>query len=314
MKRYGRAAASIVPRPLVTAALRVAAVAPPSVKTMLFHRICAALARQHAGDATPLIRTNLGISAGLRCDIPLAKFAHVFGRPEHSVSERSTLALVALLSAECEHFVDVGANEGVFTFVVSQSSQSDATIHWFEPDDELFSRMERNLLLNRIASHGNKMAVSASCGVATFYKNLTDDLSGSLGAFFTHKHQTREELVKTTSLSDYFIHNQMDQALVKVDVEGRASDVWEGTRTVAQNIKYLVMEIIEPDAGAELPARIIADTGWHAYYMRDFDLVPSSDGRFDYVEPFWNWLFCRMGPADLAQKLTNTRFRVCRAN
>src|SRR5262249_45032905 len=103
-KRYGRAAAGIGPRSFAMARLRAAAVAPPFIKTTLFHRLCAAFARQHVGDAKLLIRTNLGISVGMRCYIPLGKFSHVFGRPEHNVAERSTLALAALLSKECAHF------------------------------------------------------------------------------------------------------------------------------------------------------------------------------------------------------------------
>jgi FkbM family methyltransferase len=291
--------------------LSAAALAPPAMKTPLFSRLCAALLRRQAPDSKILMRTNLGISFGLRCYVTLEKAPHVFGRPEHNISERSTLALVSLLSRDCAHFIDVGANEGVFTFVVSRICKDDLKLHWFEPDEELFARTEQNLALNNIAAEGNKAAVSSSCGTAMFHKNLSDDASGSLTDLFMSKHETREQTVETSSLDDYFLGHQIDEALVKVDVEGHGSGVWEGARTVAAKIKYLVMEVIEPETRTQLPARIIAEAGWHAYYLRDFDLVHSPDGSYDYVAPFWNWLFCPMTPGDLAQRLAKTRFRVC---
>ena len=50
--------------------------------------------------------------------------------------------------------------------------------------------------------------------------------------------------------------------------------------------------------------------GLKAYYIRDFELIPSVDGEFEYVAPFWNWLFCRMSPNELAARLSATGFRV----
>jgi hypothetical protein len=60
---------------------------------------------------------------------------------------------------------------------------------------------------------------------------------------------------------------------------------------------------------ARLPARIIGETDLKAYYIRDL-LVPSVDGAFKYVAPFWNWLFCRFSPGELAARLSATAFRV----
>jgi FkbM family methyltransferase len=281
------------------------------LKTPLFHRLCAALARRQPHDSSVLIKTNLGICPGLRCDVPIEKSAYAFGRPDHNLSERSTLALVSLLSNECAHFVDVGAHEGIFTFVVAQSGNSGTRLHWFEPDDVLCARLERNLAVNNVAASGSKKAVSNRRGTAIFYQNLSDDASGSLTDDFAQKHATRQQAVETVPLGEYFASNQIEDALVKVDVEGHGSGVWEGARSCIGKIKYLVMEVIGGETRANLPARIVAETGWHAYYLRDFDVVHSRDGGFDYVAPFWNWLFCRVDPRELSQKLANTKFRVC---
>ena len=58
------------------------------------------------------------------------------------------------------------------------------------------------------------------------------------------------------------------------------------------------MEMLAPEIEAGLP-RGIREGGLKAYYIRDFELIPSVDGEFEYVAPFWNWLFCRLSPSEL---------------
>jgi hypothetical protein len=97
---------------------------------------------------------------------------------------------------------------------------------------------------------------------------------------------------------------------VKIDVEGAGEKVWQGAVDVSGSIRYLVMEMLAPEINAGLPARIIREADFKAYYIRDFELIPSVDGTFEYVPPFWNWLFCRLAPNELAVRLSATRFRV----
>jgi FkbM family methyltransferase len=309
-KVCARAVVGAIPPVLARAALRAAALFPPALKTPLFQRICAAIARRHRAEERSSITTNLGISSDLRCGLPYEKFAHAFGRPSNNISERSTLEIIRILSKDCAHFIDVGANEGLFTILVAKTGNKETNLHWFEPDGDLYARVTDNLSHNGIAASGNKMAVCNSTGHRVFHKNLTDDSSGSLSDHFSGKHETLDIVVDTTSLSDYMSKKDIDGALVKVDVEGGGSDVWAGTALAARKIKFLVMEMLAPEIDARLPARIADETGWYAYYMRDFDLVPAPGGRFNYVDPFWNWFFCTMAPDDLAKRLANTKFRV----
>jgi hypothetical protein len=98
--------------------------------------------------------------------------------------------------------------------------------------------------------------------------------------------------------------------MIKVDVECAGEKVWDGAMKVSKAIRYLVMEMLVPEIEAGLPARIIHETDLKAYYIRDFELIPSVAGEFEYVAPFWNWLFCRMSPSELAARLSATGFRV----
>jgi hypothetical protein len=127
---------------------------------------------------------------------------------------------------------------------------------------------------------------------------------------FADKHLTRAEAVETISLAEYFRIKQIADAMVKVDVEGAGEKVWNGAVETSNATRYLVMEMLSPEIQAGLPARIIREGGLKAYYIRDFELIPSVDGEFEYVAPFWNWLFCRMSPDELAARLSATGFCV----
>src|SRR5262249_34212162 len=162
---------------------------------------------------------NFGLSADLRCLVPLKKTTYAFGKFDHMFSERATFALVKELVADCKEFVDVGAHEGAFTFLVYQGHPK-ARLHWFEPDRQLARRLSTNLTSNNIVACGNEMAVAERRGTATFFKNLSDDLEGSLSNLSTGGHVTRAETVDTISLAEYFRTWAIGDALVKVDVEG----------------------------------------------------------------------------------------------
>jgi FkbM family methyltransferase len=304
-------AANTLPRPFVRRFLIAAALAPPPIKTRLYERICAKLARLSFSDPEECLRTNMGVASRLRCTIPLGKISYVFGRPHNNLPERATLALVRELSADCSHFIDVGANDGIFSFVVHETTHGSTGLHWFEPDREIYARLSNNLAVNKISSLGNHAAVSDRCGVATFYKNLSDDSSGSLGDYFAKRNEIRIETVEIVALHDYLAGLEIENAMVKIDVEGTGYEAWLGARNAIFRIKYLVMEMIDPEIERGLLEKIISDAGFCAYYIRDFELVHlTSISDYRYVSPFWNWLFCRLSPVQLTKRLAATNFAV----
>jgi FkbM family methyltransferase len=311
-KRVFASALSRLPLALRKDVLRRAALAPLLLKTRSFERLCAQIS-DGGMDRQELIETNLGLASRFRCRVPLHKAHYAFGRPQNSAFERSTIALVSELSKDCGHFLDVGAHEGIFTFSVFRTRGKNVTLHWFEPDRVLSSRLWENLQRNSIESHANRAAAADVNGHSTFFRNLTDDLSGSLGTLFQSRHSTERETVETVRLSDYIAAKGVSRAIVKVDVEGTGAQLWSGLSERFREISYLVIEMLSAEIEDRLPARIIRQTGWHAYYIRDFELIGSRNGEFIYVEPFWNWLFCALDPSALRQRLAGTRFQVISA-
>jgi hypothetical protein len=167
------------------------------------------------------------------------------------------------------------------------------------------------LAVNKITSLGSHAAVSDGRGVAIFYKNLSDDSSGSLSDYFAKRNESRIETVETVALHDYLAELQIENAMVKIDVEGTGYEAWLGACSAIDRIKYLVMEMIDPEIERGLLEKIISDAGFCAYYIRDFELVHlTSISDYRYVSPFWNWLFCRLSPVELANRLAATNFAV----
>ena len=123
-------AASTVAPSLARWLLARAAIAPPIWKTPLFERCCAGLMRGSLGAPEDVVVTNFGLGADLCCQLAMKKTAYAFGKFEHMLSERATFALVKELAADCKEFVDVGANEGAFTFLVHDKYPR-VRLHWF---------------------------------------------------------------------------------------------------------------------------------------------------------------------------------------
>ncbi len=311
VRKMGRGVAALIAASPVGAALvRRGALAPAAWKTPLVSRALSAIAkcRPQSGE----VETNLGIEGSLKFLAPAGKHHLVYGRPQHIRAEAATLDLARLLARQSQAFIDVGANEGLFAFYVASDTppQRYAAIHLFEPDIDLFTRIAANLSRNGVAAHANNMAVSDRTGRQTFYRNMADDLSGSLSDYFTTTHETQAVEMETTSLSDYLEAHDLCRVCVKIDVEGAGAAAWSGAKRASERIDWLIMEIIGPEYEARLARRIIDDTGWSAYYIRDYDLVCSPDGEFEYRAPFYNWLFSPRGREDLAALLKDTRFRI----
>jgi FkbM family methyltransferase len=314
MKILGNIVGLVAVLPGVQCLLKRLAVLPVALKTRWFERLFAAVARRTAiGES--LLETNLGIDDSLRVRIPSRKVQLIFGRPQNYLPERATLELARHLAKHVGSFVDIGANEGLFSLAIAMDcpDRSAAGIHVFEPDSDLVKRLADNFRRNGIHAKLNHAAVGSASGSATFYRNISDDLSGSLSDLFSKSHELLPTTVEVTTLTDYFQREGISNACVKVDVEGAGAEVWQGARGCIQDIDFLVYEILEPEVKALLPARVIAEGNYQGYYIRDFDLVASLDGEFDYVAPFYNWLFCRYDPAALQALLHGTNFRVLRS-
>ena len=311
LKLRRRAATVVAALPLTSLLLRKLALAPPRFKGGLVERVASALAARAFTNRADLVETNFGISSHLRVRVPAWKHDDLFGRPDLNPIERGTLALGLLCARDSEAFVDVGANEGAFTFLIAQAWGRDrhADIHSFEPDPNVHGRLASNLAADNIKVNVNAIALSDHVGTQTFNRNVDDDRSGSLTDTFRHKHRTEEIEVRVTTLAAYLVDRDIREACVKIDVEGAGVAVWDGLKAAKDRVRWLLFEIIGPEDKAGLVSRISAETGWHAYYICDWKLLHSS-AVTGFVPPYLDWLFCADPPDRLAARFQSTRFEI----
>lgn len=249
-----------------------------------------------------LVTSNLGIAPGLRFQVPLSRSDLAFSRPDRNLAERATLDLAAQLAQRCAGFIDVGANYGLYS--AQLACHAAIPILAIEADPGLCRRLTENARASLPRVTVIHAAAAAEHGaIRVFHQNLDDDLSGSLTQAFSDRHRTRPVEVPTIALAQLIAERGLERLLVKVDVEGAGAEAWQGLAAAADRVEFLLMEIIGPEAAIELPRLICEQSDFRSYYICDYHLMRTDFADYEYVEPFWNWLFTRHDPAALRQML-----------
>jgi hypothetical protein len=156
---------------------------------------------------------------------------------------------------------------------------------------------------------GFQVAMAGRVGRATFYRNRTDDSSGTLIKEDWSQHMLEAIEVDQTSFADFVREHRLEDICAKVDVEGAEESFFDGARAKLEKLNYLIIEILGPAIDRGFPSRIIQEGNFQAYYINDYNIEHSPSGEFAYVSPFFNWLFCREDPTSLRIKLLGTPFR-----
>jgi FkbM family methyltransferase len=184
-------------------------------------------------------------------------------------------------------------------------------IYFFEPDPALYSRLQTNISINRLEYvHGFNAAVGDKPGKAVFFRNKTDDSSGTLVPEAWSKHELQPIEVDQTSFAHFVTEHRLSNICAKVDVEGAEEAFFAGAQTCLDRLDSLVMEVLGPASVRGLPGRMINEGKLNGYYINDYYLHYSKSGEFRYVPPFCNWLFCKDDPEKLRSRLTGTKFQV----
>ena len=180
-------------------------------------------------------------------------------------------------------------------------------VYAFEPEPSLYSMLESNA---RHCGFGNvqvfPFALGASAGTAKLYhlgsRSTLCPTEAELGAPISEASVIR--------FSDFARERQLSNLLVKVDVENAEPLFIEGAAEEFGRIRYLVLEVLAPAIRAGLVNEVKRRFGLEAYYINDYSLEWSPTGAFRCTPPQLNWLFCRLAPEALAQRLRGTRLRV----
>jgi FkbM family methyltransferase len=136
---------------------------------------------------------------------------------------------------------DIGANEGVYAFALSELG---ATVHAFEANPT-FAAFAKHNLGSRATVH--EIALSNEAGRASFYVPLAEDgselhLAGNLKN--SHSQFERQTVINVDvrTLDSYALTNVQ---FIKVDVEGSELEVLQGAReTIMRDHPALLLELL----------------------------------------------------------------------
>ena len=142
-------------------------------------------------------------------------------------------------------FLDVGANEGIFSIIASKKNINGKT-YAFEPQKLLISVIKKNLRVNQIK---NCKIINAGLGSGNFksYINLYPDLNtGASSIIRPYRFSNKKQSINISSL-DYFIkkNNIIGKIdLIKIDVEGYEIQVIKGMKNLLKNnrIKNILVD------------------------------------------------------------------------
>lgn len=146
--------------------------------------------------------------------------------------------------------VDVGANIGYYTLLMSRLVGDSGKVFAFEPDDENFSILKKNIDVNHCSNVvAEQCAVSDSAGEAKLYKNRENTADSRV--FWSKGHEP-SMAVRTVNLDDYFGKEAARINFIKMDIQGFEVYALRGMRKIlaaARNLK--VMTEFWPKAVAE---------------------------------------------------------------
>lgn len=173
---------------------------------------------------SPAIRRRIVDIQGLKlyCD-PISYWAREYISTGHY--EPDTWTILEDLLREGDNFLDVGANEGIFSCAASRLVGASGTIVALEPQKDIFSILELNAELNSFARYVLvNSAMGTSSGPAVIQKT-TEANSGGTGFVKRQMLGTVEKVSVTTAADMLNACGVFNFKLVKIDVEGFENNV-----------------------------------------------------------------------------------------
>jgi FkbM family methyltransferase len=122
--------------------------------------------------------------------------------------------------------LDIGANQGVYTLLISRIVGKDGCVHAFEPDAGLFASLRRNCERNGAANiRLHNVALGRDSGVMKFYRSQVNSGDNRL-ARSQHPDWFEEIEVRVAPLDSILAGTPVD--FIKIDVQGWEYQVFLG--------------------------------------------------------------------------------------
>ena len=134
--------------------------------------------------------------------------------------------------------LDVGANVGYFSSLLSAKVESRGEVFCFEPHPEIFKKLKHNISKSKNCTLHN-VALSKTIGESVLF--IPKDFAKNEGVASLEAQENSECLkIQTRTLDDVFKSEYID--LIKIDVEGHELAVFEGGHRVLSETKMVLFE------------------------------------------------------------------------
>jgi FkbM family methyltransferase len=158
-------------------------------------------------------------------------------------------------------FIDIGANQGVFSLIAAKN-KSFVEIHAFEPNLKLTSYLESNFLINKVNSFFiHKVAIGPHSTDISFF--VPENHSGN-GRVSSQKSNMKVVSVNRDYLNTVFIQSNKFY-FIKIDVEGSERNVLFELFNSNINlfIKYIFIEINTKFSNEDVLIKILKSNGFY---------------------------------------------------
>jgi len=228
----------------------------PSFKSVEFVKICVRSSSQEG--LKYLYYTNS------RDDL---RYLCRFNFEEWEFVSRHTFSSIA---RDCDLVLDIGAYTGVYS-VEAAGVNGSLSVKSFEPNPEIRQNLQRNIEVNYLEERIKvyPIALGQSIGASRLYLPHNDlasssaTMNASASKFFE---------VKTSTLDDMFVTEIID--LIKIDVEGFESEIFEGGRIVLERCKPIILAEALTQNELKRQQSILSECG----YLNPIPVAPGSNG------------------------------------
>jgi FkbM family methyltransferase len=160
-------------------------------------------------------------------------------------------------------FIDIGANQGIYSLVAGKKLRTCGSVVAFEPSLREHQRLELHFRWNGMSSpsaRAERLALSATASARTFFQVASGDTSRNGFRAPATSDPVNEITVESTTLDEYVSAGELTNLdVIKVDVEGGELDVLRGARRAISRFRPIfICEVLDAATGPwGYPAREI---------------------------------------------------------
>jgi len=185
------------------------------------------------------------------------------------------ISLAALLE-KGDTFIDIGANVGVYSCILSKLSPIKKVQYYaFEANPDTFKRLEYNCKQYGITSQN--VAISDQCGSLTFVEGAVSHVFTTIDRSNSYNIKTEAVQVEAKTLDSLEINGK--RFILKIDVEGQEMNVIKGAKKMFEDgkIKAVYIDGITNDNDREDIFKLLTENGFSLFDSHTMqDAIPTT--------------------------------------